>query len=445
MRPRAVAIAGIIMIAKAAKRAAGIIRKRFKSLPIGTEFSAPTGDAGLELQAERQQSDSLRAKLTEVSLELQAAREHSSALEAQLMNVGLELKHAREQLELLRERDRRSQSEAALRYRDRKSLILLPRLLDLLPDQERFVIVDGGAREVDREPRWRPFPPSRLRFIGFEPNESEAQRLNATPGPGGLEWQFIPAGLWGSSGQRRFEHNKAEGGSSFLSQHRELTDRWKFENAQETVLAREMFFPVSDEEMRVVSLAGWAKHAKIDAIDFLKLNVQGGELEILQGAGGLLDSVLGLLVEVSFVESYKNRPLFSDIDRYLNSRGFAFFDLLAHHYVGRSASPVHARHLVVAEPKLGQLVSSWGQLIEGHALYLRDPVAKGTAHQMSASRVIKLAVFAEAFGQIEFAFELLDWLSSRRDVIETTLALKLRDVITQGNIGYAEFNVTPRQ
>jgi FkbM family methyltransferase len=275
-----------------------------------------------------------------------------------------------------------------------------------------------------------------LKFIGFEADESEARRLNSTPGPGGIEWQFIPAGLWSSSGRIQFERNKASGGSSFLTQNRALTDRWKFENPTETTLARDIFFPTAYEEIPVVSLAEWAKDAKINSVDFLKLNVQGGELEILQGAGDLLDSVLGLLVEISFVESYKNRPMFSDIHHFLADRHFAFFDLLAHHYVGRSAAPIAAQHLVIAEPKLGQPVSQWGQLIEGHALFLRDPLSNQSLQRLDASRVVKLAALSEAFGQIEYAFELLNWLIGRSDIVDTPLALTLRDLVADSTRDY---------
>jgi FkbM family methyltransferase len=194
-----------------------------------------------------------------------------------------------------------------MRYRDR--LILLPRLLQLLSSDEQFLIVDGGAREVDRDPRWRPFPPDRLRFIGFEPDEAEAARLNATHGPGGLAWQFIPAGLWGTSGRMRFEHNKAAGGSSFLTQNRELTDRWKLENPTETTLARDAFFPVSYEDLRVVSLADWAKDAGVDAVDFIKLNVQGGELQILR------EPVICSTASLAYWSKYRSSSRTKDVQR----------------------------------------------------------------------------------------------------------------------------------
>jgi FkbM family methyltransferase len=385
-------------------------------------------------------------------------RAENDALRAQLANVGLELLegrsellNARRRLEVLERRELAEQDPAISKYRDRQSLILLPRLIALLEDNDRFLIVDGGAREVDRDPRWQRFPPQRLKLIGFEPDASEAQRLNSTPGLGGLEWQFIPAGLWSFSGRIRFEHNKASGGSSFLTQNRALTDRWKFENQTDTALARDIFFPTSHEDMPVVSLADWAKDEKINSIDFLKLNVQGGELETLRGAGDLLDGVLGMLVETSFVESYKDRAMFSDVHHFLAGKHFVFFDLLAHHYVGRSAAPVAAQHLVVTEPKLGQLVSQWGQLVEGHALFLRDPIADHALQRLGVSRVVKLAAFAEAFGQIEFAFELLNWLADRDDIAGSPLATALRDLTAasardyQGLLSYAPSSRTVAQ
>jgi FkbM family methyltransferase len=311
-------------------------------------------------------------------------------------------------------------------YRERRKLILIPRLLDLLAAQDRFVIVDGGAREVERDPRWRPFPPERLEFVGFEPDREEAARLNSIAEKEGSKRLFVAAGLWGKSGTIEFEHNNIGGGSSFLSQNREVTDRWKFENPNETSIARDIFFPVRSEPMTVVNLTDWAREAKVDSVDFLKLNVQGGEKEILLGAGSLLNSVLGILVEVAFVESYRNRPMFADIDVLLRERGFAFFDLLAHHYVGRAASPVAAQHLTVASGKLSQPVSEWGQLIEGHALYLRDPISGNC--ELDFARTVKLAALAEAYGQVEFAFELLEWLA-RKDIAKDGKSIILQRII----------------
>jgi hypothetical protein len=199
-----------------------------------------------------------------------------------------------------------------------------------------------------------------------------------------------------------------------MEQNQTVSDRWKFENPTQTALAREIFRPKRTYDVKVVTLASWAQQNGVTTIDFVKLNVQGGELEILRKAGPVLDSMLGLLLEASFCESYRGRPFFSDVDVFLRARGFVFFDLLAHHYIGRADSPIAQQHLKSVRPKLGQLVSAWGQLIEGHALYLRDPIAEhpdGPPDGAAARRALKLACVAEIYGQIEYAFELAAWAS----------------------------------
>jgi FkbM family methyltransferase len=351
----------------------------------------------------------------------------NAALKAQLAAVGAELEQERRQ-------QRSSVSPRQAEYIERRSLILVRKLVQMLDDEEKFLIVDAGAREVDRDLRWRPFPPDRLSFVGFEPDKEEAARLNADSAAAGLSRHFVAAGLWSASGMRDFEHNNIGGGSSFIPQNRKVTDRWKFENPNEARSARDIFFPVKTERIEVISLADWAASVQIGKIDFLKLNVQGAEKEILIGAGALLDDILGILVEVSFVETYCGRPMFADIDVMLREHGFSFFDLLAHHYIGRSESPIAAQHLTVGEPKLGQLVSTWGQLVEGHALYLRDPIAGND--NLGFARIVKLAALAEAFGQIEFAFELIGWLSARANLADSIMARSLQRFIKDAILEY---------
>jgi FkbM family methyltransferase len=55
----------------------------------------------------------------------------------------------------------------------------------------------------------------------------------------------------------------------------------------------------------------------------LKIDVQGGELGVLQGAEAILSSVDAVLVEVSFVELYAGQPLADEVWDYLRSHGFS--------------------------------------------------------------------------------------------------------------------------
>jgi hypothetical protein len=140
------------------------------------------------------------------------------------------------------------------------------------------------------------------------------------------------------------------------------------------------------------------------------------------------------MVEVSFVESYKDRPFFSDIDSFLRSHSFSFFDLIGHHYMGRARSPITARHA----PGLYPL---WGQLIEGHGIYFKDPIElekRGlpTDH-FTLVKLLKLVCFAEMFGQNEYAFELLEWLAARQNRHADTAGTSLvKSILASGESQY---------
>ena len=61
-------------------------------------------------------------------------------------------------------------------------------------------------------------------------------------------------------------------------------------------------------------------------VDFLKLDIQGGELDALRGAGDLLGNVLAVHVEVEFIPIYVSQPLFDDVFRSMVAAGFELFD-----------------------------------------------------------------------------------------------------------------------
>lgn len=63
--------------------------------------------------------------------------------------------------------------------------------------------------------------------------------------------------------------------------------------------------------------------------DFLSLDTQGSEYEILEGAKGILNtSVLALIIEVKFHPLYQEQKLFGDIAKFLSEQGFDFVAFL---------------------------------------------------------------------------------------------------------------------
>ena len=60
----------------------------------------------------------------------------------------------------------------------------------------------------------------------------------------------------------------------------------------------------------------------ISVIDLIWMDIQGAELMALKGLGERIKDVNIIHSEVEFFEIYKNQPLFIEIKKYLNKRGF---------------------------------------------------------------------------------------------------------------------------
>lgn len=146
-------------------------------------------------------------------------------------------------------------------------------------------------------------------------------------------------------------------------------------------------------------------------VDFLKMNIEGSELNCLKGfREGIIDT-LGIEVEVSFIDLREGEPSFADIDQFLRGENFQFFDLLAPNQLGYKNSYFY----LPATRKLA--THSWPrkQLFQGHALYLRNPLANCDVEKefnKDPIKYIKSAIISDAYGQIEFAFALLEKFSS---------------------------------
>jgi len=293
-------------------------------------------------------------------------------------------------------------------YSRRERFIITELIYSHLLPKETFSILDGGARGGPSDPRWSAIGDKRVVIYGFEVDDAECQRLNRDASERGVPHHYYPFALWSSEGPLTIYENKAPGGGSAYRQNVDLTNRWKFQNAKEKFYARDIFFPMGETTIAATTVDQWARSNGVGEIDFFKLNVQGAELEILAGARDILPSLLGMELEVSFVESYVGRPFFSDLDVFLRSDGFHFFDLLGLHNMGRANSPITSMHTPGLNPYQGQL-------IEAHALYFRDPIASPTDldGNFTPGRLLKLASIAEIYGQVEYAFELLDWLPRR--------------------------------
>jgi len=192
-----------------------------------------------------------------------------------------------------------------------------------------LVVVDIGCRWGFAERFLK--SDGRVRVYGFDPDRAECARLEAIyaeRSPGSVT--LVPLALAGQAGRRRLHLTREPACSSLFEPDPALTS---------THPSLDCARLVGSEEVETVRLDDWARDAEVGRIDYLKLDTQGSELEILQGAERVLAQVRCLQVEVEFNPIYRGQPIFSDVDGYLRAQDFVLWRLtnLVHYSHGATA------------------------------------------------------------------------------------------------------------
>lgn len=152
-----------------------------------------------------------------------------------------------------------------------------------------------------------------LKPIYVEPDGVEAERLRLKHGAQSV----LETALWSSSGRRDLYLTEEPGCSSMLIPE---PDR----NVPDAV---KKMLPVREQLSVACARADDELGARKISPDILKIDVQGGELEVLKGFGNALNSVQCIEMEVYFMRCYRDQPLFDDIFQYMTEMGFGLFDL----------------------------------------------------------------------------------------------------------------------
>lgn len=221
------------------------------------------------------------------------------------------------------------------------------------------------------------------RFVGFEPDEKECANLCQQAKAG---YTYFPVALGGTTCVRTFYITQDPACSSLLPPDGMFFGR--FLDGAPKIEIKEM------RQVKVVTLDSYLPASGIGYVDFMHLDTQGSELEILKGAEELLtQSVLGLQIEVSFSPIYKDQPLFADIDTHVRRFGFVLFDVLHNRCRGQNYP--------------GNL-STRGRLLWGDAVYLKDYNAITGPGWKEADK--RLAVIAFLQGFYDYSLEIIDFL-----------------------------------
>lgn len=220
-------------------------------------------------------------------------------------------------------------------------------LTEILRPSRLTAIVDVGANPIDGDQPYKAMLAAGLcEVTGFEPQAEAFARLEKSKGP---RERYLPYAL-GDGGPRMLNICELEGMTSLL-----IPDP--------AHLALFNLFPIwgTVKNQVPVTTRKLDDIAEIAHLDFLKMDVQGAEREVLAHGRARLKDTVVIQTEVSFVPLYQGQPVFGEMDLALRELGF-----LPHCVTGTKIWPISP--MVVGDaPNRGIR-----QLLETDMTYVRD-------------------------------------------------------------------------
>lgn len=230
-------------------------------------------------------------------------------------------------------------------------------------------------------------------LIGFEPDQEECQKLNSellTSKHNYKSITYFPYALGKSKDKIDLNLYSQPGCSS----------KYKVKGKVAESFSRSDYFNDNGVfDMDVVALDSIVESNEVPSPDFIKIDVQGMEVEVFRGGEKCIkSSVVGIRTEAYFRELYENQPLFNDIDSVLRSFGFVPIRFLEMHEWRRLTKVKH--------PKLASLdiPYSYGEMMHADILYLLDPENINITSDQDIKKYIKAALVALCYKNYDYAY-----------------------------------------
>lgn len=252
---------------------------------------------------------------------------------------------------------------------------------------EPLVVVDVGCR-WGLNPVWTGMG-DRCVLIGFDPDAEECARLQSLAGPDATA-RFVPVALGPEAGLATLYMTKDPGGYSV------------FPSSDDAVGHHPGLDGGRVEQTMVISvttLDEWCRENGVAGVDVVKLDTQGSELGILEGAAEQLAGVRAIEVEVQFNELYEGVPLFGDVDRFLRRHGFMLWRLknLAHYAQHGVRTGWYTRDVAHYDEFQSVIRTGSGQLYWADAYFVKAEMARPSP-EVGWQQLLRDACIADSLG-----------------------------------------------
>lgn len=223
-----------------------------------------------------------------------------------------------------------------------------------LPDPLR--IADVGANPTHPPPYQFLMDVGQAHVWGFEPNVTAFAKLEEEDQPNRTTFNVAV----GRAGEATY----------YAHQISNLSSLFKIKESCARFLGKGFWTNRRVEEIPM-TLVGLDQVEGMPDLDVLKMDLQGGELGVLQSGKERLSRAMVVVCEARFYRMYEGEPMWADVDQELRSQGFVLHKIM------------HAKTVRLDQSQKDRLKGRGfkSQLLDGDAAYIRnleDPKAIST-------------------------------------------------------------------
>ena len=218
-------------------------------------------------------------------------------------------------------------------------------LLRGLNPQRRTRIVDVGANPLDAPPYAALLKMGACDVLGFEPQPDAYARLMAARG---AHETYLPFAVGDGSEKTLHVYRRSGFTSVFLP------------NVPGTMALGTPGWARVERQLPMQTVA-LDTDARVGPMDMLKIDIQGGEVDVFRGATGALAVATAVIVELRYFPIYDSEPMVGGVDAELRRQGFILHKFLF----------TKSRMLPNSQSARLQERQVKDQAIDGDAVYLR--------------------------------------------------------------------------
>ncbi|MDB5808582.1 MAG: hypothetical protein JWN94_704 [Betaproteobacteria bacterium] len=255
-----------------------------------------------------------------------------------------------------------------------------------------FTMLNIGARPIknpDAEPFWQlleVFPASSMAAV--EIDTALCEKLNAQAA---ARVRYYPAAI-GRTEERRAVYETADPMCTSLYR--------PDERYADLYHGLDMMRLQNVSEVATVSLDTFIAQNALGNLDFLKIDIQGAELDAFEGGSKAMSGLLLLVTEVEFVPLYEKQPLFGDVAACLRGAGMMFHKFLG--IAGRVMKPLTVQGSAHFR----------AQFMWSDAVFMRDLFE---LEKLSSNQLLKLAVLLDIYDSRDAVLHVLKAYDFRED------------------------------